>query len=160
MFPFKPLSAHSKFNLMITPYNSLYLCLFSYCFFYRNVVFPLKSYPSLKVFFNCLFLCGAPLVAQAGCNIILLSNLEEVCFYYLYSNYCQNGYSKYLSIGMAKYWPIKRGPHELSALGLTSAMQQSWFHMILVPPLASFRAGTSYVFASIPSAMQHRESCM
>lgn len=118
MFPIKPLSAYSKLNLVSTPYSSLRLCLSSYHFFHWNVPFPLQSYLSLKISLNCHFLCGAPITAPAGCNIFLLLNLDELCFYYLYSTYCQDGYAECLPTSMAKYWSVRRGASWIISPGI------------------------------------------
>lgn len=60
-------------------------------------------------------------------------------------------------------WPStdqsEGGPPELSVLGLTSAMQQSWFHKILAPPLACMHLQGSHLiyFCKYPiPCVKHR----
>lgn len=56
----------------------------SHHYFHGNVIFPLQSYFCLMSSLSYYVVCEVPLVALVGCDIFVLSNLGELCFYHSY----------------------------------------------------------------------------
>ena len=109
---------------------------FSHHYFRGNVFFPLQSYFSLMGSLSCHVVCEAPLVALVGCDIFLLSNLGELCFYHLYVS-PQLRFSTFHSWQGQVLTAQKRASGVISpVIWWPSTLQQSWLHIVLAPLIA------------------------
>ena len=109
---------------------------FSHHYFRGNVFVPLQSYFSLMGSLSCHVVCEAPLVALVGCDIFLLSNLGELCFYHLYVS-PQLRFSTFHSWQGQVLTAQKRASGVISpVIWWPSTLQQSWLHIVLAPLIA------------------------
>ena len=80
--------------------------------------------------------CEAPLIALVGCDIFLLSNLGELCFYHLYVS-PQLRFSTFHSWQGQVLTAQKRASCVISpVIWWPSILQQSWLHIVLAPLVA------------------------